>query len=83
MLCPHCQKKIDDELIRHEGARLMNASRTNRARDPKVMSEIGRTGGRRPKTAAGRKARKKEIADYQAEIRALKMALANNTRVKR
>ena len=54
----------------------MNFSRTKRTRDPKQMREIGRTGGRRPKTPAGRRKRKKEIEEYQAEVRRLTAELA-------
>lgn len=54
----------------------MNASRSKRKRDPKLMREIGRTGGRRPKTPAGRRKRKKEIEEYQAEVRRLSAELA-------
>lgn len=30
MLCPHCRKHIDNEIIKSEGARLMVASRPDR-----------------------------------------------------
>jgi hypothetical protein len=76
MLCPFCKRAINDELIRSEGARLMNFSRTKRKRDPKLMREIGGIGGRRPKTPAGRRKRKKEIEEYQAQVRRLSAELA-------
>ncbi|HEX3445804.1 MAG TPA: hypothetical protein VHS80_13895 [Chthoniobacterales bacterium] len=83
MLCPHCQKEIDDELVRSEGARLMNLSRINRRRK-QDMSALGRVGGKRPKTAAGRRKRKKEIEEYEAEIRRLRGELSKvNSKAKR
>jgi ribosomal protein L44E len=83
MECPNCKFQIDDELIRSEGARLMNLSRINRRRK-QDMSELGRIGGSRPKTPAGRRKRKKEIEEMEAEIRRLRGELAKvNSKAKR
>ena len=83
MFCPHCKREIDDHLVRSEGARLMNASRMKRQRDPSVMRAIGQIGGRRPKTRAGRKRERQTIEAQQAEIRRLSAELAKQNSAKR
>jgi hypothetical protein len=83
MLCPYCKKEINDHLIRSEGARLMNASRMKRQRDPETMRKIARIGGSRPKTAATRKRQRKTIEAQQAEIRRLTEELAKRDSPKR
>ena len=47
MICPHCNKKIDDKLIVKESARIRGSVITKRK---KVSSKInGKKGGRPPK----------------------------------
>jgi hypothetical protein len=74
MRCPYCNKEIADELIRSEGARLMNASRTDVRRDPEMMRRIGRMGGSMSKTKRSRS--RKTIEFQRAEIRRLSEELA-------
>jgi hypothetical protein len=81
MRCPHCNKDIDDDLIRSEGARLMNASRTDVRRDPEMMRRIGRMGGSIPKTKRSR--HRKTIELQRAEIRRLSEQVAQQNATKR
>lgn len=73
MLCPFCQKKIPDAVVRSEGARLMNAARTQKSRDPELMRRLGRLGGKKPKK---RKSKATQLDEARAEIRRLSEQLA-------